>query len=163
MTIEVSADSIEVTFRSSVTPFEVDQAVADIVRLRECKKALDDWQGELTEWLADALGYNRLEIEGVGVVEIKRGVDRKAWDRRALLRAVLDSRRAPDPVTGEMVGSDSGRAVVDDEFVSCSQDLSRVLDVWNLGAPRVTALRERGIDPGEFCETTPGRTTVVIQ
>jgi hypothetical protein len=61
-----------------------------------------------------------------------------------------------------MVGSDSGRAVIGDEFLSCSQDLARILDVWNLGAPRVTSLRERGIDPDEFCTSTAGKVSVVI-
>ena len=120
------------------------------------------WEQVLVDWIADALGSNSITVDDVGTVEAKRGVTRKEWDRRALIRAVLDSRRAPDPTTGEMVGSDSGLAVIDGERISCSQDLARVLDVWNLGAPRVTALRERGIDPDEFAATTPGRTSIII-
>lgn len=162
--IETLPDHLSVSYASDdpIGHGDIDLAVTDLAQLREVRAALGDWELVLTEWVADYLGRNTLTVDGVGHVEVKRSTDRKKWDRRALVRAVLDSRRAPDPTTGELVGSDSGRAVIDDEFLSCSQDLGRVLDVWNLGTPRVTALRDRGIDPDEFCESSPGKTSVVI-
>lgn len=59
---------------------------------------------------------------------------RKGWQTDDLLRAVLDSRLFA-PGTGELV----------DET-----PVEKILAVWNLGAPRVTALKARGIDPDEF-------------
>lgn len=61
---------------------------------------------------------------------------RKDWKTDDLLRAVLDSRRF-DRGTGELVEE---------------TPMEKLLTVWNLGAPRVTALEERGIEPDDFCE-----------
>lgn len=162
--VDQDHDHLSVSY-ASVDPIDhgdIDRAITELAELREIRSALADWEYLLTTYIADFMGRMTLTIDGVGHVEVKHGVDRKEWDRQGLIRAVLDSRRAPDPTTGEMVGSDSGRAVIGDEFLSCSQDLARVLDVWNLGAPRVTALRERGIDPDEFCTSSPGKVSVVI-
>lgn len=160
--IGMDEDAVSVSFASTVADFDLDRAVHDLHELREVRAALAMWEGELTEWIADAIGRNTITVEGVGAVCVKRGADRKGWDRRDLLRAVLDSRRKPSE-DGEAHESDDGRAEVDKELVTCSPDLSRVLDVWNLGAPRVTVLRERGIDPDQYCEVTPGKLSVVIE
>lgn len=162
--VEVLADHLSLAYASDDPGdhLDIERALHDLTGLREAVTALKMWEGVLSDWIADYLGRNTMDLEGVGHVEVKRGADRKEWDRQGLIRAVLDSRRAPDPVTGEMVGSDSGRAVIGDEFLSCSQDLARILDCWNLGAPRVTALRERSIDPDEFCTSTPGKVSVII-
>lgn len=160
--IALTEHSCSVYLFSSIEDFDVETAARDLAGVRAVIDALRSWEGVLTELLDSALGRNSIEVEGVGRVEVKHGTDRKEWDRRALLRAVLDSRCPPDRETGEADPSDDGRAEVGGELVTCSPDLSRVLHVWNLGAPRVTALRERGIDPDEFAATSPGRTSVVI-
>lgn len=141
---------------------DLDRAVRDLAALRDARQALADWELVLTDWIADAVGRNTVTVDGVGTVEVKRGAARKEWDMHSLLRVVLDSRMAPDPATGEADPTDDGHAEVKGEAVTTSPDLSRVLHVWNLGAPRTTALRERGIDPDEFCATSPGRTSIVI-
>lgn len=141
---------------------DLDRAVRNLAELRQARQTLADWELVLTEWIADALGRNTLTVDGVGTVEVKRGAQRKEWDIHSLLRMVLDSRRPPDTDTGEADPADDGHAVVKDEPVTVSPDLGRVLDVWNLGAPRTTALRDRGIDPDEFCATAPGKTSIVI-
>ena len=60
---------------------------------------------------------------------------RKGWRNDELLVAVLDSRLFA-PGTGELV----------DET-----PVEKILAVWNLSAPRTTALAARGIDADEFC------------
>lgn len=160
-TVELTEDSLELSYSSSVATFDVDRAILDLAQLRRVREALGIWEGELTEWLADALGRNALDVEGVGHVEIKRGTARTQWDKVSLLRMVLDSHRPPTP-DGEVDGTDTGVAFIGDEMVTCSPDLSRVLDVFNLPAPRVTALKERGIPVDELCEAIPGKLSVVI-
>ena len=140
---------------------DLDRAVRHLAELRNVTTTLKEWETVLVDWIADALGSNTITVDDVGTVEAKRGVTRKEWDRRALIRAVLDSRLPPSE-DGEVDPADAGEAYVDGELVTCSPDLSRVLHVWNLGAPRVTALRDRGIDPDEFAATTPGRTSIII-
>lgn len=82
--------------------------------------------------------------------ELKRATTRKAWDHGAWKGAVLNrvledrglDRYAVNPSTGEEV--DLGQLVAD------------VQGVHGSTAPRVTALRSLGLEPGEFCTETPG-------
>jgi hypothetical protein len=76
-------------------------------------------------------------VEGVGVFERHRKTARTQWDKEDLLRAVLDS-RVFDRTTGELREE---------------TPLEKVLAVWNLPAPRKTALQDRGIDADQFCHT----------
>lgn len=91
----------------------------------------------LDDLIGDAMGEYRIVVEGVGQVERHRRKSRTKWDRDALLSAVRDTRLV-DPGTGEVLDP---------------SPLDKVLHVWNLGAPRLTALKERGLDADEFCET----------
>lgn len=100
-----------------------------VMGLSQIKERLDDLIG-------DAMGEYRVVVEGRGQVERHKKKSRTKWDKD-LKRAVLDSR---------MVDVESGELL--DET-----PLDKVLTVWNLGAPRLTALRDRGIDPDEWCET----------
>lgn len=110
--------------------------------LAEVRAALDDRLG-------DAMDAHTIVVDGLGQVTRHKRKSRTKWDKDDLLRAVLDSRIA-DKSTGE----------VKDET-----PLDRVMHVWNLPAPRVTALRERGIDADEYChtETREGWTIQVAQ
>lgn len=161
--IDINETHCAVTYDSSdpAEHADIDRAVRNLAELRQARQTLADWELVLVEFIADALGRNTLTVDGVGTVEVKRGAQRKEWDRRGLVRAVLDSRLPPSP-DGEVDPADAGHATVDGELVTTSPDLSRVLHVWNLGAPRTTALRDRGIDPDEFCATAPGKTSIVI-
>lgn len=127
-----------------------DDSVTDMVRtlheLRETMRALKEFDGALTDAIAAEMRYGvPIDIDGVGRAEVRRGKQRTRWDKESLRRAVLDSRLANED--GEIV----------DE-----SPLDKVEHVWNLGQPRVTALRDRGIDPDEFCEAVPGKVTVTI-
>lgn len=159
--VALTPDSIQASYDSSdpADHLDLDRAVSDLHELRQVTAALKMWDGLLTDWISDALGRNETDVEGVGHVQVKHGAKRTEWDRRQLIRAVLDSRLV-DPSTGEV--SEELMAEVAGEELSCSPDLARVLHVWNLGAPRVTALRVRGIDPDEFAHVEPGKASVII-
>jgi hypothetical protein len=98
--------------------------------LGQCREQLDTLIG-------DAMGTYRVVVDGFGFVERHHKKSRTKWDRDALLSAVRDTRLV-DPETGEVIDP---------------TPLDKVLHVWNLGAPRLGALKERGIDADEFCET----------
>jgi len=97
--------------------------------LAQIRETLDDKIGE-------AMGEYRVVIDGIGQVERHKKKARSKWDREALLSAVRDTRLI-DEDTGEVLDP---------------TPLDKVLHVWNLGAPRLTALKERGLDADEFCE-----------
>lgn len=126
--------------------------IAQLARIRalaaEAKRSLSVLTELLDTALGDACGQYETVIEGIGVIRRHKRKSRTKWDSPDLLRTVLDSRLV-DKTTGE----------VKDE-----SPLDRVLHVWNIGAPRATALKERGIQIDEYCttETRPGWTIEVV-
>jgi hypothetical protein len=92
----------------------------------------------VVDQLATAIGERmddrRYTAPGI-TVERRRHTTRTAWDIDDLLRVVLDT-RVVDPDSGEI-----------------ASDLDKVRRVWNLGAPRTTALTALGIDADDFCTT----------
>jgi hypothetical protein len=108
--------------------------------IRRLTAARDDAGNDLAEDMPE----KRMTVMDVGTFEVHRKADRKSWAKDDLLRVVLDS-RVVDPITGE---------------VREETDLDRVLDVYNLPAPRTTALKARGIDADEFCEVQYGKLTI---
>lgn len=151
-TVELTENAIALTFRSSVADFDLDRAVTDLAQLRAVKQALTIWEGELTDWISDALGRNEIDVEGVGHVQVKRGNSRTEWDTDALIRLVIArgrDERQVDPETGEALESE-GEAV------------GRALMAAARPSWRVTSLRDLGIDADEYCTKTPGKLSVVI-
>lgn len=114
----------------------------------ELSRDLSGVREALDNVLGDAMGEHQSIVEGVGVLKRHKKKARTKWDTDTLRRVVLDSRLV-DPDTGE----------VKDET-----PVDRILAVWNLGNPRLTALRARQIDTDEFCsvEVRPGWQIEVI-
>lgn len=162
--IEVQPDHLSVSFASDdpIDHLDLDRAITDLAELRSVRSALGDWEDVLVTYIADSLGRNTTVVEGVGTVQVRYGTDRKEWATHDLLRAVLDS-RMPPTADGEVHPTDDGHADIKGEPVSLSPDAGRICHVWNLGAPRVTALKDRGIPVDEFCTATAGKVSVVIE
>jgi hypothetical protein len=118
--------------------WSVEELAIALVAIRDVRASLAITAGRLEKELASASGEKRFTVEGLGEFEVKGNVRRVKWDREELLRAVMDSR-----LVNEATGEITDETPVD-----------KVLQVWNLGAPRVMALRARGLDPDEFCEAT---------
>jgi hypothetical protein len=107
--------------------------------IAESYRTLGQFLSVWTNSLAESMP-KQVEVEGVGVFVKKGKRDRTQWDKDALLSAVLDSR---------LVNTETGE-------VTEESPLDKVRAVWNLGTPRVTALRERNIDPDQFCRSEWG-------
>lgn len=116
-----------------------------LAMLEEARRNLGIICADLTNRLARSMPKT-LVVEGVGVFESHKKKSRTAWDKEALLSAVLDSRLV------------DGDGVVKDET-----PLDRVLAVWNLGSPRTTALRARHIDADQFCSTEDAGWSIQVQ
>jgi hypothetical protein len=131
-------------------PADLGEALVVWQTLADAVKTLGEARDDAGNDLAEDMPEKRLTVMGVGTFEVHRKSDRKSWDKDDLLRVVLDSRlEVPDPVTGEFTVKDESQ-------------LQKVLDVWNLPAPRTTALKARGIDPDEFCEVQYGKLTLQV-
>lgn len=112
----------------------LDEALISYALIQEAATTLSRIREELAKKLADEMPDKRVVVEGVGTFEKHGKRDCKKWDRESLLRDVLDTRQF-------------------DEDGTDASPLEKVTRVWNLGAPRVTVLREMGLDPEDYCES----------
>ena len=115
---------------------DLDDEIAAWRTLVETRRTLTHMIEDLENVIGKAMADKRYTADGV-TVERARKTNRTQWDTESLRRIVLDS-RIVDEATGE----------VKDET-----PVDKLLHVWNLPAPRTTALKARGIDPDEFCST----------
>lgn len=114
----------------------VDERQRLVAKIRDLHARVDVLTAEIAEAMPDKV----VTIDELGLtIERHRATRYTQWDTEQLLPHVLDTRRI-DESTGE----------IKDET-----PLDKVLHVWNLGAPRVTALRERGLDPDEYAQHRP--------
>lgn len=138
---------IEVGRYADDGPLDDERVFTAYAALEEARQVLAVAQGTLASRLAESMGDNkRLTIVGVGTFEKHRKTDRKQWDTEALLHDVLDTKRV-DPETGE---------------VADETPIEKVLEVWNLGAPRITAVRGRALDPDDYCHVDRGGLTLQV-
>lgn len=122
--------------------------------IQHVRSKLGEIDDDLGERLAQGMRYGvPVNLPGVATFHRHQRKDRTDWDTDDLLRYVLDS-RIVDPLTGE----------VRDET-----PVDKLLHVWNLGKPRTTALKARGLAPykdedgnwndplDDYCHTERGR------
>ena len=94
------------------------------------------------------------EVPGVGVLERRKGTDRKAWDWPELLPLLIHLYVDPDG-TGEM--PDAGEVM--ERMKSLIVD---VIGVVPSKGPKVTPLKALGVPVDEYCESKPGRVSVQL-
>lgn len=131
----------------------LDLLAPELRDLRSLVKILriidDDLAGRMVPLLANHVS---VEVEGVGILQAKKGGERKGWDHEGLIRVVTamgrDERRI-DKESGEPLESEA------DAIVRALVECAGIRD-W-----RTTKLRARGIDPDEFCSVTWGPAKVV--
>lgn len=116
--------------------------LAELQRLRALARAVRDCADDVETRIAASLDGGPAEIDGRRYVAWRER-HRRGWDHDALVRAVLDSRRA-DPDTGE----------IRDET-----PVSKIRAVWPLAGSdaRRSELRARRIDPDDYCTVEWGR------
>jgi hypothetical protein len=126
-----------------MTADDVDVADALQCRATLASPSLGLVRERLDNLLGEALGRYESIVPGFGMVKRHPRKSRTKWDKDRLLRDVEDSRLFDREGT------------MKDET-----PLEKVLHVWNLGSPRLTALKERGLEGDDYCaiEERPGWT-----
>ncbi len=119
---------------------DLKEACRQWAALEDANRVLAIVRGEMARQIGEDLPEAEWVVEGLGTVSRHYRKDRKEWDKDGLLRDVLDARLV-DGKTGE---------------ITDQTPLERILYVWNLPAPRTTALRALGLDPDEYCSSTFG-------
>lgn len=133
---------------------DLDNLARGLVQLKTLVGDLNQLTRAVEDDVARLMPAKRVEIEGVGAIERRKGTDRKAWKWDDLLPILVRTYLDPD-LTGELPSTpeavDRMRALI-----------VEVIGVTPSKGPRLTPLRALGIEPDEYAETTPGRTTVQI-
>jgi hypothetical protein len=131
---------------------DLSTQVTALQELRSLARAIRLFDDDLAERIAEQVRGPYVDLDGIGIVQVKRGSTRKAWKHDELLplvaRKAIDARE-PDPETGEILPE--AEAV-----------LNAVKDCVGISYWKVTALRARDIDPDEYVESTPGRRSVIL-
>ena len=110
--------------------------------------------GALEADLERLLPTSREVVDGLGIVERRSSTTRKKWRSEDLLGHVI--RLAVDPdATGEL-------PAVPELLARLRSTLAATVPFTGSLAWRVTALRELGLDPDEWCDTEPGKTSIQI-
>jgi hypothetical protein len=132
------------------------EAVAGLLaEVRSVRTALGLRERAIEELLVDIMLEDTMTVTGIGTFRLRHGRDRKGWDSEELLSTVI--RRSLDPEgTGELP------ATIPEVVERIRTGVFAAAPITPSMQWRVTALRDQGIDPDEWCTSTPGRTTVQI-
>ncbi|HMI47110.1 MAG TPA: hypothetical protein VK481_00405 [Gemmatimonadaceae bacterium] len=120
-------------------PFTDETLHADLTAwkvIEDANRQLQLVRQQLTDRLGALMERERITVPGVAVFDAHVKKNRTKWEKDDLRRAVLDTR------------------TFDDEGTLVEESpLDKVLAVFPLGNPRLLALRARGLEPEEWCET----------
>ena len=133
-----------------------EDAIQALSDLRVAQVTIARIDAALVRHLYLVAPHGDVEVEGVGMVGIRRSTDRKEWDhdewKHDVRSHLLEQRGLPsflaDPGTGEVVD------VLD--LLQAAQD------VHGAQAPKVTKIRALGLEPQAYCSETPGKPSVTI-
>lgn len=153
-----ASDLLEAIMAVSIAAEHLTRAATDLpdaeqsLRLLHLlRKAIDharDVDAALVQHIYLAGEHGDVRVEGLPPAKVQRARDRKNWDERGAVFAYLERRL--DEHTFEHDG----------EYPDPSTVASWVLEVVGVSYCRVTPLRDRGLDPADFCDETPGRISV---
>lgn len=133
---------------------DLDALAPALPTIRALCQDLAALERALEDDVARLMPAKTVEVPGVGVLERRKGRDRRAWDWPSLLPLLIRAYVDPDG-TGEM--PDAGEVVA-----RMRELIVDVIGVTPSKGPKVRPLRELGIDPDEYAETRPGRVSVQI-
>lgn len=132
-------------------------ALADLLdSLRAIKKRAGEVYVEIERAYIGVAGEKKLEIPGLGLVEIKSAVRRTKWQHDEVFRSVI-SRLADEP--GVFYDEETGERFPPAQLAA--NLVGRLRDVLS-PSWKVTGLRDLGLDPDEFAETDEKHWSVAL-
>lgn len=132
------------------------EALTILDALRKTVTSLLQSDAGLVRYLYLTAPHGDTEVEGIGVVGIRRSNDRNAWDHDGWKHDVRAALLEEYGYGDGLVDVQSG------EMVDVLDLLTALQDVHGASAPKVTKLRALGLDPAAYCEEVPGKPSVTI-
>lgn len=122
-------------------------------RLREHRRAVSDLERDVEQRIAAGMGQDIINLGDDVVLERRRGTKRTKWQSEQVLAQLgIQARVDADGVVQPPDGQFTRLYEAVQDCCPLTASLS-----WRAGA-----LRERGIDPDEFCESAAGRVAVAV-
>lgn len=118
--------------------------------IRDCRTDLANLFAAVERDLISNAGEKRFIVEGVGEVEIKRGMKRTGWRHDELVPAVV-ARIVDEPET--LCDTETGE--LHPPAVIGHNVANRLRECVSFGAGKVTGLRPLGLQSDEFCHEEP--------
>lgn len=132
-----------------------EQAIHALSALRQSVETIRQIDAALTRHLYMCAPHGDIEVEGIGMVGIRRANDRKEWSHEDWKKDVRGAALEKTGATDEVFTADG-------ESFNLAELLILVQDVHGATAPKVTALKKLGLDPQAYCEERPGQPQVVF-
>lgn len=135
----------EVAEPNELDEYSLETLVKLLIQGREMVRIMRDIAGRIEQATVRAMPHRKMVIDGIGTVEKTTETARKEWDHPLVAGQVL--RSATDSwakETGEIVDQELAGKVLDAFMAAARME-------W-----RVTALKDLGINPDNYCETTYG-------
>lgn len=140
--LKVAIDDLDPEATSAIAIGDVEELAHLHVTLTKANQQLATIRTLVEAALVDVMPDKRIELDGLPPLERRQGTDRKGWDYEAVVSALAREAQG---------------------------DLMALLEAIKECAPmtpsmqwRVGALRKHGLDPDEFCTTSPGRQSIQI-
>lgn len=155
MSTLLTAQALDTAAQDAITTGDVEELAAMHVELARFAADLRMICRAVEQRLADVMPDKTIELDGLPVLERRRGTKRNHWHSDELVKLLVH--RAIDPDEDGVIPGTITEAV------------ERTTDLLTRCAPftpsmgwRVTALKALDIDPDEWCETAPGPVSVQI-
>lgn len=121
-----------------------------LLGLREVRQGIATAEAYVERAAGQAMRSDLLVVDSAFTAERRKGRDRKEWQHDDVAHAVVQSALV-DPTTGELIGDVDTAWKVRDAFLNAARP------EW-----RIRPLQSMGIDPDDYCISSPGRTTVAV-
>lgn len=123
--------------------------------IRDARADLDVIAKTITRDITAQMGEREITLDGIGVITCRRATTRRKWDHDELWRRVTSLAVEQPGVLCDEDGEILPPAVI-------AQQVAQVLRECATPSWKVTGLRAIGIDPGEWCEESPGDWSVQL-
>lgn len=146
--LDVTADGLnESLILNGLAALDWQEATKLLDRLREITTRLAQIDALIVRHIYVTGEHGDTDIDGIGRVKVTRSRDRTKWDERGVAQAVIDKQM--EARGGEMPNDPWEVA-------------EWLLQVYGVNYCRVTPLRALGLEPDDYCDSTPGKPTVQL-
>lgn len=152
----LAAESVNEEALGVIDTLDYDTAIRVLHQLRQAVALIGTVDASLARHIYLTAPHGDTEIDGIGIVGVRRNQDRKEWQhddwKTDVRNAILDKHN----IDGGLLFDVEGTGIEAVELLTEAQD------VHGATSPKVTALRKLGLDPEAYCTSVPGSISITF-